>query len=554
MNYINSIKYYIKNRIEIDTRSLAIFRILMGFMIIVEVLLRFRNLTFFYTDYGVTPRILMREEIPTQAFSFHFISGEPEIIAILFILQILFAIQLIIGYKTRWAIIICFIFMVSLDYRNTFITSYADTLFRLMLFWSIFLPLSEKYSIDSIRSKNIPKKSISSFASFIILIQIIMMYFINGLSKVNNHSRWIDGEAIISILNYEKITFFMADYVLLLPEYILHFGGVFWYLLLLFSGILIVSKNWYRFAFVLLFMFYHISLLLTVRIGLFSIIPIISLILFIQSDIYEYMNKFIKSYLANKLNNYLLNINNQIVKIEYYLQPKIYAQIKNKNNVIKYKKYTHNFIIILFTIILLISGTYMLIGNAQTINENINMNDNESNIVFQSEIEYTKDIIGINQPSWSFFTSPRLQDEYYIFAAETEDNKKIDILNKKDLSYDRIHDGNLHKQYDTYRHRFYINSLNNRLNHTKETDIEYHLTNYYCNNWKSDENYKLKRINLFYIIEYKSYDNISKPEEYNKVLIKFNSTGCNNNETKYIKSPSNIDEFENANQHIERLN
>jgi len=60
MNFIRNIyKSIIYPRIRIDERSLALFRILIGILIIIDVLLRFRNLEFFYTDSGPVPSELI---------------------------------------------------------------------------------------------------------------------------------------------------------------------------------------------------------------------------------------------------------------------------------------------------------------------------------------------------------------------------------------------------------------------------------------------------------------------------------------------------------------
>jgi len=60
MNFIRNLyTSVIYPRIRIDDRSLALFRILVGFLIIIDVFLRFRNLEFFYTDSGPVPSELI---------------------------------------------------------------------------------------------------------------------------------------------------------------------------------------------------------------------------------------------------------------------------------------------------------------------------------------------------------------------------------------------------------------------------------------------------------------------------------------------------------------
>jgi len=174
-------------RIGIDDRSIALFRILVGVLIIIDVLLRFRNLNFFYTDLGPVKSELIISDF--NQFSLLYYITDPIGVSIVFIVQILLAIILILGYKTKTVFILSTILVISVDLRNPYVASYADTLFRLLLFWAIFLPLGNKWSIDSFRkNKSCTNHSIlNQIAGFFILIQMLAMYFVNGSIKYTNY-------------------------------------------------------------------------------------------------------------------------------------------------------------------------------------------------------------------------------------------------------------------------------------------------------------------------------------------------------------------------------
>jgi len=94
---------------------------------------------------------------------------------------------LIFGYKTKTVLILSTILVISVDLRNPYVASYADTLFRLLLFWAIFLPLGNKWSIDSIKTTTKTKTSIlTQIAGFFILFQMLAMYIVNGSIKYTN--------------------------------------------------------------------------------------------------------------------------------------------------------------------------------------------------------------------------------------------------------------------------------------------------------------------------------------------------------------------------------
>jgi len=76
----------------------------------------------------------------------------------------------------------------------------GDDLLRLLLFWSLFLPLGRRFSLDSVRQalKTPPavhggvaiSRSIVSLATVGLFIQITVMYVCNGITKTD--SSWDD--------------------------------------------------------------------------------------------------------------------------------------------------------------------------------------------------------------------------------------------------------------------------------------------------------------------------------------------------------------------------
>ena len=152
-----AVREYLARCVRIDSRTLAVFRVFVGVLIVADLLLRSRNFSFFYTEDGVVPRSLAMDVTPDYAFSVYYLTTSSTLIAALFVLQGLIALQLIVGYKTRVATVLSFLFVVSLDHHNPFVLSYADTLFRLLLFWAIFLPLGERWSIDAAHRTRAPR-------------------------------------------------------------------------------------------------------------------------------------------------------------------------------------------------------------------------------------------------------------------------------------------------------------------------------------------------------------------------------------------------------------
>ncbi|MFB6211314.1 MAG: hypothetical protein ABEI76_07240 [Halobacteriales archaeon] len=96
------------------------------------------------------------------AFSLYYFSGEPACTGLLFVTQIVVGLCLLIGWRTRVMIVLSFFLAVSLDYRNVLVTSYADTLFRHLLFFGMFLPLGERWSIDARQRERPPRRTVAT--------------------------------------------------------------------------------------------------------------------------------------------------------------------------------------------------------------------------------------------------------------------------------------------------------------------------------------------------------------------------------------------------------
>jgi hypothetical protein len=165
----------------IDLRSLAVFRVALGALLLVDLGLRAPLIGTNYTDAGVMPRALL-PRLPT--LSLHALSGGPELQVVLFLLAAAFAALLLVGFFTRVATAASWLLLLSLHYRNPALLDGGDLLVRQLLMWSLFLPLGERWSIDA-RRRGVPadRTSVLSAASVALLLQFFFFYVSTGFSK-----------------------------------------------------------------------------------------------------------------------------------------------------------------------------------------------------------------------------------------------------------------------------------------------------------------------------------------------------------------------------------
>ena len=84
-------------------------------------------------------------------WSLYFISGSWVWALLLHLVAAGAAMALLLGYRTRLATLISFVLLVSLHNRAPLMLQGGDNLLLLMVFWSIFLPLGARFSMDAAR-------------------------------------------------------------------------------------------------------------------------------------------------------------------------------------------------------------------------------------------------------------------------------------------------------------------------------------------------------------------------------------------------------------------
>ena len=277
-----------KKFFEIDLRVLSIFRIGLAILIIVDLFFRGIHLEELYTNKGLfTRQDAMKFSSNTLYYSFHLANDSFEFQTFLFLTAAIFAVLLLIGYKTRLATIVSWILITSLHVRNPLILDGGDYLLRLCLMWCMFLPIGEFYSYDSKQKTENPPLKISSYASAGLLIQIAIMYIFTGLTKFRNEE-WINGDGIFLSLSEIQFATPIGLYITTLPDYVLRIiTKTLIYFEILGPLFLFSKSGLIRSCILLCFTLLHIVFSLCLDIGLFALIDIVCLIPFLSGEMLE---------------------------------------------------------------------------------------------------------------------------------------------------------------------------------------------------------------------------------------------------------------------------
>ncbi|AGB16976.1 Vitamin K-dependent gamma-carboxylase [Halovivax ruber XH-70] len=277
----------VATRFAIDLRGLAAFRMALGALLLLDLALRSRHLRAFYTDDGVLPRRALFSDY-TDVYSVHALSGEPWAITLLFLVAGAFALALLVGYRTRLATVASWLLLLSLHNRNPMVLNGGDSLFALLLFWSIFLPLGARWSVDAIRKGSAradDDTSISSIATMALLLQVVLMYVTNAIHKTRSEL-WMDGEAVAYIMQADQFSAFLGNH---LADFtgLLQAMTVVWVGLLLAAPLLLVLTGWPRALLATLFVGMHLGMAASMQLGIFPVVVVTALLPFYQSVVWD---------------------------------------------------------------------------------------------------------------------------------------------------------------------------------------------------------------------------------------------------------------------------
>jgi hypothetical protein len=179
-------------RLGLDARALAAWRIAAGALLLIDLCWRALELEAFYTDRGILPRAALAAlELPVlqnlPSWSLHAVSGAWGWQAALFVVAALCAVGLMLGWRTRWMCVASWLLLTSLHAHNPVALYRGDAALRLLLFWSMWLPLGARWSLDARRAgdqtRAAQQATFVGAASLAITAQWALLYLASVLHK-----------------------------------------------------------------------------------------------------------------------------------------------------------------------------------------------------------------------------------------------------------------------------------------------------------------------------------------------------------------------------------
>lgn len=282
------------NPFTIDLRALAVLRICVGLLIVADLLIRWPDVAWFMSDDGVYPAAASKLAASEWRLSLYWLSHSIWWVHFLFAVNVVVALMLVIGMRTRIVGLLAFFLLLSLHNRNPILLQGGDNLLLLLSLWGLFLPWGSRFSIDAVMTGMPPTENrYFSLSTVALITQVLSVYFFSAFLKTG--AEWTtDGSAIYYALHNDQVAHGLAAYwrdwhwlTVPLTHYV-------WWLELL--GPVIALSPWFnpwaRGAAALGFFTLEIGFLFNLNVGLFPFISMSSLIILMPSVFWDWLARF----------------------------------------------------------------------------------------------------------------------------------------------------------------------------------------------------------------------------------------------------------------------
>lgn len=433
----------VKEIFSIDIRSAAIFRVLLGLYIIFDSLNRIHLAPAFYSDDGALPRLVMPLEGYETSYHFQllFLSGTEWFSILFFSVLALLGLLLLLGYKTKHVIVLCWIFVCTSNVRDTLSINSGDTLMMQLLFWGMFLPLANAYSLEKFLSKHssnfAKQESHFSVASVALHVQFVLLYITSGIFKGQYYS-WIGGTHLyITFSRFELMTP-LSEFFYYMPD-LLNFLTKFTLLLELFGPLLLFIPFgflYFRMIGIGLFLGLQLSILLLMNVGFFPIASIAGILVLIPTEFW------------NKFNQFVSHKKGETSKIE---------STESALGASKWWK-TAREITLSFILV------YIVTWNISELPKTFDMPE---------ALKKPGYFLNLDQ-KWAMFSATPIYGNYYSVPAVLSDGSTIDLLADYKKEYERT-DGFHHVVFKNFRWRKYISDRldSDRFEHIRPYFLDY---------------------------------------------------------------------------------
>lgn len=209
---------------SVDRRTLGFSRILLGFLMVMDLFRRTPDWLAMFSNEGVLPSHLqLWRHSNWGLFSIltAFSTG-PELWALWVVILCTF-LCVLVGYKTRIAQVLALVFVSGMNARVLLIENGGYVVYNLLALWTCFLPMGDRFSVDALLASMRRRKEANadelndrtdavqarlemphvSLAMVAVLLQICAIYYFNVIHKTG--AAWKNGTAVHYVLYVDRM-------------------------------------------------------------------------------------------------------------------------------------------------------------------------------------------------------------------------------------------------------------------------------------------------------------------------------------------------------------
>ncbi len=210
--------------LSVDRRTLGFSRILLGFLMVMDLFRRTPDWLTMFSDDGVLPsHVQLWRHSNWGLFSIlTAFSTAPELWALWFVILCTF-VCVLVGYKTRIAQVLALVFVSGMNSRVLLIENGGYVVYNLLALWTCFLPMGDRFSVDALlasmrrrneanaeelndRADGVQEQLATphvSLAMGVVLLQIFAIYYFNVIHKTG--MLWKNGTAVHYVLYVDRM-------------------------------------------------------------------------------------------------------------------------------------------------------------------------------------------------------------------------------------------------------------------------------------------------------------------------------------------------------------
>jgi hypothetical protein len=282
--------------------NLSIFgpiRIAYATLLLINILAWWPDIETWFCETGVLTLSASRTAIdPDTITIFQWLPATSSVAWTCYILLVICALALLVGFYTRFQLICIFILFTSFVHRNNLIFDGEDIVFRLMAFYLIFSPAGKFLSIDKWLTANNESHESSNLYPIwplrLIQVQTAAILFFSGCEKLYGHE-WIDGTAIYYVSRLDDMFYRFP-----VPDFI--FKSLFLMSLMTWATLVLelcvpiaVWFNRTRKVALVLVVLFHLSLDYMMNLNLFHWIMIVGWMSFVRPGDFAWIQRLVSN-------------------------------------------------------------------------------------------------------------------------------------------------------------------------------------------------------------------------------------------------------------------